>query len=206
MASRGNQFNAKWNKFSSAFGEALLDAGKKFTKQGETMVVNGMEAFLNELHNDFMSNQTPRDRFITDKRSGRVVHGNAHGSHNFPWFTGTLHDSISGRIAEGSRTVGVRYMQGGPASDAQFADPDISNVERYYPRIVGSTFGRLLAGRATRVSQRPIVAQLFIGAPYAQEVNEMPEHDGYIEDMQVRFISAIEDVFAEQRIKNLIIR
>jgi hypothetical protein len=92
-------------------------------------------------------------------------------------------------------------MPNGGKSDDQFAmDP------KYYPLINGAAFGRLMSGRASRVKQNAVVAQVFIGVPYAQIVDQMPEHEGFIREMEVSFISAMEDVFSEQKIKNLIIR
>lgn len=201
-------YSAKWNKFYSAFSEALLDCGHQFTKQGETMLANAAEEHLKKLDDAWLADKHPMDRWVTDRRTGRAVYGDAIGSHNHPWFSGTLHDSISVRIAEGGRTVAVRFMPSA-AVDNQFADPEPPYntwVPRYYPEIEGASFGRLMAGRASQIKPNAISAQMFIGAPHAQHVNMLPDHEGYIETMQAEFISDIEDVFAEQKIRNLIIR
>lgn len=197
-------FRDSWNKCYSAFSEALLDCGEQFKKQGETMMTNAAEQWLGEYHETWLSQRESEDRHVVDPISGRTVLGKYRGSLSFPWFTGALHDSISVRIADGNTTIAVRYMPKGGASDNQFALPE--DAGRYYPDIEGAIYGRLMAGRATRVPQTATVAQIFVGVPYAQKVDEDPKHKGYLNDMEVSFMSAMEDVFAEPRIRNLIIR
>lgn len=196
-------FSANWNKFYSAFSEALLDCGHQFTKQGETMLLNECEAHLQRLNEAWLNDRAYYRRSIRNPFNGKQVVSDLVGSNLHPWFTGTLHDSISASVAEGNRTIGVRYMPRA-ASGAQFATS--AEAGRDYSTIVGSSFGALTAGRATRVPEGAVSARLLIGVPYAQFVNEMEEHEGFINTLQSEFISDIRDVFAEQKIRNLIIR
>ena len=190
-------FRDAWNKCYSAFSEALLDCGEQFKKQGETMMTKALEQWFVEYDEEWRSHLRAHER--TYREGNHIVFGEFEGDQSFPWFSGTLHDSIAGRIADGRKTIAIRFMPSGPASDNQF-------VGDQYPDINGVIFGRLMAGRATRVPQTATVAQIFVGVPYAQKVDESPKHKGYLNDMEVSFISAMEDVFAEPRIRNLIIK
>ena len=189
-------FNDKWNKCYSAFSEALLDCGEQFKKQGETMMTKALEQWLVEYDETWRAHIRARER--TYSEGGRTVFGEFEGDQSFPWFTGTLHDSIAGRIADGRKTIAIRFMPSGDASDHQFHGDQ-------YPDINGVVYGRLMAGRATRVPQTATVAQIFVGVPYAQKVNEDPRHKDYLNDMEVSFFAAMQDVFAEPKIRNLII-
>lgn len=198
-------FSAKWNKFYSAFCEALLDCGEQLNKQGEGVMVKACETWMDKLHEDFMAALTPNERYITAP-TGRIIHSKYEGDHNHPWFTGSLHDSISARVADGSRTIALRYMPR-MSTDAQFAEA--SEAGRDYPFINGQAFGRLMAGRASRISPTAVSAQLFIGVPYAQYVDSDWRHSDFINEMNTQFISYMEEAFLPKgnaNFKNLIVR
>lgn len=183
-AKGGHRFSAKWNKFTSTFSEALIDCGEQLTKQGETVMIRGCEEWLKKTD----------DEWPTDW-----------GDHDHPWYTGTLHDSLSVRVADGNRIIATRYMP------AKATGPQTATAEeagRDYDRIIGQQFGILMAGRASRVAQKGTNAQMFIGVPYAQWVNEQPRHEGFINELNVQFISFLEDYFSINNgaFRNLLVR
>lgn len=181
-----NLNSATWNKCYAAFSEALIDAGQQVTKQGATMLTRACEDWLDK----------------TDKEWPRP-----HGDHDHPWLTGTLHDSIATRIADGKHTISARYMSAS-ATGNQSATADETGT-RDYGNIVGAQFGRLMMGRASRVSQDALAAQMTIGVPYAQFVDSNKaeghgDHSGYINDLQVDFISSMEGAILP--VRNFIFR
>lgn len=159
-------FSLAWNKFRIAFSSDLLKAGQKVTQEAEKELLDVSQKWLDKTDNEW-----PKD-----------YHGfmNAGGDDMHPWYTGTLHDSISVRIAEGMRTIGLRFMPRG-ATGPQTATAQ--EAGRDYDNIVGYIQGRLVAGRATHVRQKALVAQMFIGAPYAQWLNmtggRHGDHEGF---------------------------
>ena len=190
-------FGPEWNKTYAAFSEALLDCGEQLTKQGETMMVRACEKWLKKVDSEWPT---------TVVRRGKSQMG---GDREHPWDTGTLHDSISCRISDNNRTIGIRYMTKRAESGAYQTATEDETGTRDYDHIVGTTFGRLMAGRASRVNVPGTQGQMFIGVPYAQAVNETWQHEGFINDLQVDFISTIEDEFGPKGntfFRNLIVR
>lgn len=148
-------FSFAWNKFRIAFSSALQEASKMVTKEAETELLNASEIWLNKTDSEW------------PKSAGPFM--GAGGDDMHPWFSGNLHDSVSVRIAEGMRTIGLRFMP--MAAGDVYQDATAEDAGRDYPEIRGYVEGRLVAGRASRVRQNGLVAQLFIGVPYAQKVN-----------------------------------
>lgn len=194
MAS-GFKYNAAWNKFYSAFSEALIDCGKQLTKQGETIMIRGCEEWLKKTDNEW-----PKDNM---QRYKKRQFG---GDHNHPWDTGTLHDSISVRIADGNRIIATRFM---PSSATGPQTATAAEAGRDYDNIVGTVFGRTMAARANLPRQTGTNAQMFIGVPYAQAVDKQWQHEGYINELNVDFVSFLEDLFTMKGnyyFRNLIVR
>lgn len=203
MAKRGGfRFSAKWNKFTSAFSEALIDCGEQLTKQGESIMTRGCEEWLDKTDNEW-----PHGTTVTRIGWGpnNVNKRSFGGDHDHPWYTGTLHDSVFVRVADGNRIIATRFMPS-KATGPQSATAE--EAGRDYERIVGQQFGALMAGRASRVKQTGTNAQMFIGVPYAEWVNEMPSHEGFIRELNVQFISYLEDYFElnNGRFRKLIVR
>lgn len=147
-------FSPAWNKFRIAFNSELLKAGQMVTKEAEKKLLATSDAWLKKTDDDW-----PKSASLWYGSGGDDMH---------PWYSGTLHDSISIRIAEGMRTIGMRFMPTRAIADqtatAEQAGRDLDNI-------VGYKEGRLVAGRATGVRANALVAQMFIGAPYAQWLN-----------------------------------
>ena len=202
-AKGGHRFSAKWNKFASAFSEALIDCGEQLTKQGETVMIRGCEEWLKKTDAEW-----PHSTTVTRIGWGanNVSSRSFGGDHDHPWYTGQLHDSVAVRVADGNRIIATRYMPAKATGGPQTATAE--EAGRDYDRIVGQQFGILMAGRASRVAQKGTNAQMFIGAPYAQWVNEQPRHEGFINELNVQFISFLEDYFSINNgaFRNLLVR
>lgn len=175
---------ADWNKAAAAFSEALYDAGKQLKKQGETMLTRACENWLDKTDQEW-----PKD----------------YGDQYHPWFTGTLHDSIATRVADNGRTVSVRYMKRAAIANTRASQAETGT--RDYDKIVGYQFGRLFMGNYGRsvANRKGIVAQMTIGVPYAQYVDSKAvkgshgNHEGYINELQVSFITDVEDEIVNVR-------
>ena len=193
----GHRFSAKWNKFASAFSEALIDCGEQLTKQGETIMIRGCEEWLKKTNAEWPHSTSVVTRNLRTQNFG--------GDHDHPWYTGQLHDSVAVRVADGNRIIATRYM---PASATSPQTATAEEAGRDYDRIIGQQFGILMAGRASRVAQKGTNAQMFIGVPYAQWVNEQPRHEGFINELNVQFISFLEDYFSINNgaFRNLLVR
>lgn len=196
-AKGGYRFSAKWNKFTSAFSDALIDCGEQLTKQGETVMIRGCEEWLKKTNAEWPHSTSVVTRNLRTQNFG--------GDHDHPWYTGQLHDSVAVRVADGNRIIATRYM---PASATSPQTATAEEAGRDYDRIIGQQFGILMAGRASRVAQKGTNAQMFIGVPYAQWVNEQPRHEGFINELNVQFISFLEDYFSINNgaFRNLLVR
>lgn len=148
-------FSPAWNKFRIAFNSALMEASKMVTKEAEAELLTTSEQWLKKT-----DEQWPRNAGPFAGSGGDDMH---------PWYSGNLHDSVSIRIAEGMRTIGLRFMPRGAGEIFQTATA--LEAGRDYDNIHGYVEGRLVAGRAGGVRQHGLVAQMFIGVPYAQWVN-----------------------------------
>ena len=186
---------AEWGNTYKGFSKALTEAGKILTKQGGTILTRACEDWLKE-----QDEQWPHSSVGTSYKSG--YHG---GDHYHPWYTGNLHDSIATRVADNNRTISIRLMepravvrQGAIAAD----------VGRDYDNIVGAAFGRMAAVRSGRLNFPGVQAILVVGVPYAEKVDEMDTHQGYIKEFERDFASTMEGALQYEfgRTYNLIIR
>lgn len=188
-AAGGHSFSAKWNKFTKAFSEALIDCGEQLTPLGEKIMIRGCEEWIAKTDSEW-----PHSTSVT--RIGWGAHNvktrKFGGDKMHPWYSGQLHDSISVRVADGNRVIATRYM---PQKGVGYQTATAEEAGRDYDKIVGRQFGVLMAGRASRVKQSGTNAQMFIGVPYADKVNEMPRHEGFADELYAQFVSYLEGFF-----------
>lgn len=189
---------AAWGKTYRALSDALLDCGEQLTKQGETIMTRGCEKWLETTDAEWPGHtEVTRIGWGKNNVKKRIFGGNA----EHPWFTGNLHDSVAVRIASRNRTVAIRYM-------SDYASKSATRPQTYKGQeIYGSDWARVVAQRGQYVFLPGTNAQMFIGVPYADTVNES-SHPGFMEDLQNYFVSFLEDYFAlnNDRFKNLIVR
>ena len=172
-----------WGNTYKAFSKELLKAGEKITKQGETILTKACEDWLAEQNSNWPRHYT--------MQSGAQFGGDEY----YPWYTGNLHDSVATRVSNNGRTISIRQMD--PAAI-------IAQHDETHDRIDGQVFGQMAAVRSARMGLPGLLAQLFIGVPYAEKVNEMDSHAGYVEVMQEDFVKYITGRLEFMR--NLVIR
>ncbi len=203
MGVRSINGKASWGKTYRGFAQALAEAGKHLTKQGATILSDACESWLQDVdsqwprgsRNDIVNLNTGK----VQRTYGAYASGYRGGDKYFPWYTGNLHDSLATVVTDGNRVVGIRQMQPG-ATVAQYDETN--------GIIDGTEWGLLVANRAAHVLLGGVQAKLVIGVPYAQKVDEMPEHAGYVHELEVDFASTMENALNYEfgRTKNLIIR
>ncbi len=204
MAVKQVNGKASWGKTYKGFSQALAEAGAILTQQGATMLTQTCEEWLDEVDSQWPRGARAQDQMNlntgrTQRAYGTYKSGYRGGDHYFPWYTGNLHDSFVTRIAIGNRTVSIRQMKQG-ATVAQF--------DKKYGAIDGSEWGLIAASRGSHVFLPGLQAQLYIGGPYAEQVNEMREHEGYLRQMERDFASTIRNRMEYEfgHTRNLIIR
>ena len=167
---------ASWGKTYKGFSEALLDCGRQINERGKQYLVADAEKWLRDTDSEW-----PRH---TEKKNGAKFGGDA----NHPWYSGQLHDSIAIRLAEGNKTIAIRFMPPAASGKAQHMDhPKITGI-------IGSEWARDVASRAEHTywkGSKALQAQLLIGVPYAEKVNEDGRHAGYAEELEAQFYDAI---------------
>ena len=176
-------FSLAWNKFRIAFNAELLQASQMVTKEAEKELLQVSEDWLKKTDAAW-----PKSSTLVYNTGGDDMH---------PWYTGTLHDSMSIRIAEGMRTIGMRFMERSAIANqeakAEQAGRDIDNI-------VGYVEARLVAGRAAGVRTNALSAQLFFGAPYAQWLNVTGgphgNHKGFAIEMEKDFLHDVTQAMA----------
>lgn len=136
---------------SKQFAEALKQAGTKLTDETKALMRTASKEWI-----DHINGQWPHSQRVKDP--------------NYPWWTGSTHDSVSIRVTESSRTIAVEFMPREAIGKQQFLASE--GAPRDYENIVGWQHGRLAYGRSSRYSTRELAAWLVIGAPYAEALNE----------------------------------
>lgn len=168
---------ASWGKTYKAFSEALLSCGRQINERGKQYLIKDAETWLRDTDAEW-----PRSTTATSK-NGRTMKFGGDAMH--PWYLGHLHDSIAIRLAEGNKTIAIRFMP--PASS------DTEGQHMDHPKItgiIGSEWARDVAGRAEHTywkGSKALQAQLIIGVPYAEKVNEEGRHAGYAEELESQF-------------------
>lgn len=176
---------ASWRNASHQFAEALLDCSEELTKTGRGVMRKACEDWLEKTDADW-----PR----------------GHGDYWHPWYSGALHDSLVARISEDGQTLFLRYMPS-RSDEIQTATAEETGT-RSFNRIVGAAAGLAIARTAEMTPYSGTVAEMLIGVPYAEFVNEMASHEGYIEELETDFVDYIQEQFDKNNtlFKNLLVR
>lgn len=153
-----------WGKSEKKFAEYIDLAGKNISKRSaEALADLGAEFMANE---DWDWPRGARYDTVYNGRnvraSGPYASGYRGGDAMHPWYSGTLHDSISVGIFNGTRLFSARYMTPGASSDQTYNGMKIDGV------MAGQNALRDYASRARGNS---VKAVLIVGAPYAEELN-----------------------------------
>lgn len=168
-----------WKKPVRGFTDALGYSGEHLTNWAKEWMSEAVQDSLSKIDAQW-------DRHAEAKSSSgrRMSFG---GSHFYPWYSGNLHDSVAGIVSDRHRTVAIHYMPesaegiqtygGLPIIGADWAIRGAQNLQRvlhFYPGIA---------------------ATIAVGVPYAEKVDQMPAHAGYVRELNNQFASNVEDYF-----------
>ena len=120
------------------------------------------------------------------RASGTYASGFRGGDRVHPWYTGNLHDSLAVGVFQGTRILAKAHMTPGASVLQTYDGRTIDGITEGESALIRAahTFAPGQAGDTLR-------AVLVIGVPYADSVNEMPGHAGYVEELQSTFYSTI---------------
>lgn len=178
-----------WGKFSKGFSYALRGAGYALSEKARLQMTLLAEEYLGETDAKWPHHSEGRSYFGD---SIKILNGSKFGGDALhPWYTGQLHDSVAIRIAEGNKTVAIRYMpqsaSGGPQHMSAADGMKVDNI-------IGAEWAVRAAANAARYSHffsPGIQVQLVVGVPYAEKVNESGRHHGFFDaltdDLVVKF-------------------
>lgn len=171
--------SVKWNKAIKGFTYALGNAGEHLTGWARDWMDEAVGQSISEIDADW-------DRGAT-KLSSKGNFQHFGGSRYYPWYTGQLHDSVVGVVSDRYRVVAIRHM------------PQAAFTPQTYKgqRVIGADWGERAALDQVRALHfvPGIRATIAVGVPYAEDVNEMPRHQGYIRELSSQFASKVEDYF-----------
>lgn len=187
----------EWGKTTKGFIQYLVRAGETVSKSAQKKLAAGCQEFLDNEDWDW-----PRGaRFTamnlntgqTFRASGTYASGFRGGDKTHPWYTGNLHDSMAAGVMEGTRIIAASYMR-----------PGAYILQEYEGQIVdGVTAGQDALMRAAHTFGHggklgsTLRAVLTIGVPYAEKVNEMSKHEGYVEYLTDAFSGTMYGVILE---------
>lgn len=172
-----------WGKTYRAFSEALLDCGEQLNERGREWLTKSANEWIRDTDAEWPHH--------TSLPNG----GEFGGDHDHPWYSGQLHDSTLVRLAEGNKTFYVVYMPQRAVThgDGHFLDEDGAQNVLEKPRIyhiIGREYAARRAQSASNIHWKgsyALQAQLIVGVPYAQKVNESGRHRGYLEELEAQF-------------------
>lgn len=169
----------RWKKTTQGFSDALGYAGEHLTGWARMWMDEAVTQALSEIDADW-EGETHWKR-----ESGKI---SSFGGDKFhPWYTGQLHDSVAGIVSDQHKVVSIRYMQ-----------PSATKPQIYQGQIIR---GRELAEEAAQRVARSlrfvpgVKATITVGVPYAEKVDNMPRHEGFIRYLNDQFTSKVEDYF-----------
>lgn len=178
--------HVKWGKFSAAFSEALLSCEEEITNFGRRLMREECAKWIQKTDSEW-----PHHTEAKSKKNGRTMSFGGDAMH--PWYYGQLHDSVVVRVSEGNKTIAIEYM---PQRATTPQKATAADAGARYDRIVGAEWATLIAGRAEHTfwkGSKALQAQLLVGVPYAQKVNESPRHEGFLDELNAQFASYLED-------------
>ena len=162
------------------FSDALSYAGEHLSGWARGWMHEAVKKSLSQIDSEW-----PHSSF---KSKGTIVTNLFGGDKFHPWYSGHLHDSVVAIVSDKHRTVAIEYMP-----------PSAETATQTYngQTVVGRDAGEIAAMSAQRVLHflPGTVASIFVGVPYADKVDDMPRHAGYIRELQNQFASSVEDYF-----------
>lgn len=169
----------KWRKAIQGFSDSLGYAGEHLNGWAREWMSEATEQALAQLDADW-EGETHWKR-----ESGKV--SSFGGDHFHPWYTGQLHDSVAGIVSDRHRVVAIRYMNQAAHKPQTFNGQIIIGHD-------WAIRGAQNIARALRLVPG-IKSTITVGVPYAEKVDEMPRHAGFIRELSNQFASNVEDYF-----------
>ena len=180
-----------FGKTTKGFIQYLVRAGETITPYAVNKLAAACQEFLEVEDWDW-----PRGARFTAmnlntgksiRASGAYASGFKGGDAMHPWYTGNLHDSMAASVMEGTQIRAIRYMT-----------PGAIVLQHHNGQVIdGASMARDAANRATHTFGRggalgsTLRAVLTIGVPYAAELNEKENHQGYIEYFEKEFMTSV---------------
>lgn len=169
----------RWKKTIQGFTYALGKAGEHLTGWAKDWMNESVAQAISEMDADWEHGTT--------KLSSKGNFQHFGGSHFYPWYTGQLHDSVAGIVSDQHRIISVSHM------------PKAAFTPQTYKgqTIIGAEWGERAAINMQRVLHflPGIRATIVVGVPYAEDVDEMSRHSGYLRELSNQFVSKVEDYF-----------
>jgi hypothetical protein len=171
-----------WKKAAQGFSYALGDAGKHLSGWARELMGESTSAAISRIDSEW-EGETHWKR-----KSGKV--SSFGGDMDHPWYTGQLHDSVAGIVSDKHRTVAIEYM------------PQAATKPQEYKGSI--VIGHDWAMREARNIERAlhfvpgIKSTLIVGVPYADKVNEMPRHQGFVQSLSAQFANYVEEFFVNR--------
>ncbi len=174
---------AEWKKFSAAMSDTLAYAGEHLSGWAKEWMNEAVGQAISELDSQW-EGETHWKR-----KSGKI--STFGGSHDYPWYTGQLHDSVAAFVTDKNKLIGsICYMQQAATKPQTYDGP-----AGHFTHIIGREWAVREAAKAQYVFLPGVQARLVVGVPYARKVDEMPKHSGYLHDLHVQFSEWVVDYF-----------
>ena len=178
MAKRDKRFY-DWGKTYKACSMAILKSGQALNQIALTELQDVARQYLKNTDAKW-----PHSSFIS---KGTVVTNLFGGDEFHPWDTGQLHDSVAVRIMQGNRISSVHYMPPSPDTGKPQHTETIKNI-------VGVEWAHQIAeGAGPRYFLPGVQAQLIVGVPYTEKVNESGRHAGFVDSLADDLFSAVNE-------------
>ena len=174
MAKRTNTYY-NWGHTYKACSQAILGSGKALNQIALVELQEVAEKYL-------------KDQDASWPHSTAMPNGARFGGdHNHPWYSGHLHDSVAVRIMQGNRISSVHYMPPSPDTGKPQHTETIKNI-------IGVDWAHEIAeGGGPRYFLPGVQAQLIVGVPYTEKVNESGRHYGFVDSLADDLFSAVNE-------------
>lgn len=177
-----------WGKTYKGFAEYLQLAGKSIGKRAaDSLAAAGAEFLANE---DW---DWPRGKRFDAVYNGRNVRASGPYASGFrggdamhPWYSGNLHDSMAVGVYNNTRLLSANYMTPGAAEPQTYKGQTVDGVSAGQEALLRA--GHVFAPGSSGATLRAV---LVVGVPYAEDVNNLSGHAGYVDYFEEEFSSTI---------------
>lgn len=183
-------------KAVKGFTTALADASEHLTGWARDWMSESVRDAILEMdsmwpHTTILGNRIRRTKKRNSTEFILVGAQQFGGDRTHPWYSGQLHDSVVGVVSDRRRVVSLQYMP----SRAEFPQKDDNGNP-----VNGGELAMAAALSLSRVMHflPGVSASIFVTVPYAEKVNEMQRHLGYLDELSADFAASVEDFFYDR--------